>query len=196
MNIFSKRSATLHFPVGILLRPVSGVLFILFLCCVTDVQAQRLAIRTNVPEWGLSSPNLGLEFALNNRLSLECTGALCPFRLKDDLYFKHARAQTELKYWFENILSHHYVGLMGFYSSFDLGFRKKGFYGDSYAVGLTYGYDWVLSRRWNLEFSAGLGAIHYRMVRYTPSTIHGLPDESGWKAAPVKLAISFVYIIK
>lgn len=195
MNLFFKRSATI-FPVGILLRPVSGVLFMLFLCCTTDMQAQRLAVRTNVPEWGVLSPNLGLEFALNNRLSLECTGALCPFRLKDDLYFKHARAQTELKYWFDNILAHHYIGVMGFYSSFDLGFRKKGFYGDAYAMGVTYGYDWVLSRRWNLEFSAGLGAIRYRIVRYTPSAPHGKPDESGWKAAPVKLAVSFVYIIK
>lgn len=196
MNIFSKQFAT-RFPVGILLHPVSGLLFILlFLCNIPDAQAQRLAIRTNVPEWGISSPNLGLEFALNNKLSLEFTGALCPFRLKDNLYFKHGRAQSELKYWFENILFRHYVGLMGFYSSFDLGYKQKGAFGDSYAFGFTYGYDWVLSRRWNLELSAGLGALHYRTARYTPPAPHGEPDRSGWKAAPIKLAVSFVYIIK
>lgn len=196
MNILSRQFAG-RFQAGILLRPVSGMLFmLLFLCNVSEVQAQRLAVRTNVPEWGMLSPNLGLEFALSNRLSLECTGALCPFRLKDDLYLRHARAQSELKYWFENILSHHYVGIMGFYSSFDLGYREKGYFGDAYAMGLTYGYDWVLSRRWNLEFSLGLGAVRYRIARYVPTTPHGNPDESGWKFAPVKLGISFVYIIK
>lgn len=196
MNMFSKQFAG-RFQTGILLHPVSGLLFIfMILCNAPDAQAQRLAIRTNVPEWGVLSPNLGLEFALNSKLSLECTGALCPFRFKDDLYFKHARAQTELKYWFENILAHHYVGLMGFYSSFDVDLRKKGAFGDSYAFGLTYGYDWVLSRRWNIEFSAGLGAIHYRIAHYVPPAPHAQPDDSGWKAAPVKLGISFVYIIK
>lgn len=196
MNIIQKQIAT-SFPVGNLSYPASGVLIVLlFLCSITDVQAQRLAVRSNVPEWFVSSPNLGLEFALNGRLSLELTGALCPLALKSNLYYKHVRCQPEIKYWFENILSRHYVGLMGYYSSFDIGYRRKGCFGDSYAFGVTYGYNWVISRRWNFELSAGLGAIRYRIDRYSPPAHHRSPNETGWIAAPIKLGASFVYIIK
>lgn len=196
MNIFFKQLANSFLP-GNMLRPISGMLFfLLFLCNVWDLSAQRLAIRTNVPEWVVSSPNLGVEFSLNKKLSLDITGAGCPFGVKNDIYFKHIRGQSELKYWFENILYHHYVGIMGFYSSFDIGYKKRGYFGDSCALGLTYGYNWIISRRWNIELSAGLGIIHYRIDRYIPTTPHCQPNESGWTAAPVKLGISFVYIVK
>lgn len=196
MNIFFRQHAS-GFSPGYKLCPVSGMLFfLLFLCNAWNLSAQRLAIRTNVPEWVVSSPNLGVEFSLNKKLSLDITGAVCPFGLKNDIYFKHIRVQPELKYWFENILFRHYIGLMGFYSSFDLGYKQRGYFGDSYAFGLTYGYNWIISRHWNLELSAGLGAIRYRIDRYIPSTPHQQPNESGWIASPIKLGVSFVYIVK
>lgn len=196
MNIFQKQIAA-NIQESNLWRPASGMLILLlFFCGVPDVQAQRLAVRTNVPEWFVSSPNVGLEFTLNSKLSLDMTGALCPVTFKKDLYYKHIRCQSEIKYWFENILSRHYVGLMGYYSSFDIGVKRKGCFGDSYAFGITYGYNWVISRRWNFELSAGLGAIRYRIDRYTPPAHHSSPNETGWIAAPIKLGASFVYIIK
>lgn len=196
MNILFRQLAS-GFPSGNRLLPVSGVLFfLLFLCNVRDLSAQRLAIRTNVPEWVVSSPNLGVEFSLNKKFTLDITGAGCPFRLKNDMYFKHVRVQPELKYWFENILFRHYIGVMGFYSTFDVGYKQRGYFGDSFAFGLTYGYNWIISRHWNIELSAGLGGIRYRIDRYRPSTHHRQPDESGWIAAPIKLGVSFVYIVK
>ena len=82
------------------------------------------------------------------------------------------------------------------YNTFDIGWKRKGFYGDAYMAGLTYGYNWILARRWNLELSAGIGAAYYRIARYAPGTPHPQPEENGWKAVPVKLAVSFIYILK
>lgn len=175
----------------------SGILLIfLFLSTASDLRAQRVALRTNMLEWGVASPNFGAEFPLGNNVSLECMVSAAPWRVKEDLYFRHVRFQPELKYWFQTLLSHHYVGVTAFYSYYDVGIGKKAFYGDSFAAGLTYGYHWILSRRWNLELAAGVGVLKYRMARYIPGTPHPVPNESGWIPAPVKLGVTFVYIIK
>ena len=177
-----------------------GVLFLLFLfvavCHTTDLRAQRVTVKTNVADWATASPNLGTEFTLSRRLTLDLSVTGTPFKIRDDLYFRHLRLQPELRYWLTIPLAKHYVGFTAFYSTYDVGYKKRGYFGDSYAAGLTYGYSWILSRRWNLELDGGLGFVRYRLARYTPGKAHPLPDETGWKIAPVKLGLSFVYILK
>lgn len=176
---------------------ISGIFFSVFLFFIPQYShAQRVAVRTNIVQWAAASPNLGLEFALGDRFTLECTGGACPIRLTDTWYFKHLHVQPELKYWFQSLMSRHYVGITVFASTFDLAMGKRAAFGDAYAFGATYGYQWILSRRWNVELAAGLGAIRHRTVRYVPGEGHGRPNQSGWAFAPVKLGISMVYILK
>lgn len=181
-------------------RLFSGMSLLLFLFFAlynsTDLRAQRVAVKTNLTDWMTASPNLSVEFTLSSRLSVDLSGTATPFKYKPDFYFRHIRLQPELRYWLVSPLARHYVGVMGFYSTYDVGYKKRGYFGDSYAIGLTYGYDWILSRRWNLEVSAGVGAIRYRLARYTPGTAHPRPNDSGWIVAPTKLSVALVYILK
>lgn len=178
----------------------SGMPFLLFLFFAlynsTDLRAQRVAVKTNLTDWMTASPNLSVEFTLSSRLSVDLSGTATPFKYKSDFYFRHIRLQPELRYWLVSPLARHYVGVMGYYSTYDVGYKKRGYFGDSYAMGLTYGYDWILSRRWNLEVSAGIGAIRYRLARYKPGTAHPRPNDSGWIVAPTKLSVAFVYVLK
>ena len=69
--------------------------------------------------------------------------------------------------------------------------------GDAYAAGLTYGYVWVLGDHWNIEATAGVGVLRYRQFKYDK----GIPkpdavNDSKTTIAPVKLGVSFVYIIR
>ena len=71
MQIFSKQHA-FRFQEGKGRFLVSGTLFLLLLLFNPyHLQAQRVAVKTNLVQWGTASPNLGLEFALNDRFSLE-----------------------------------------------------------------------------------------------------------------------------
>lgn len=178
-------------------RLAQGVYFCIFLFLFTvPAWGQRVALRTNAVDWLMLSPNLGAEFAFNPHISLDISVAGSPFALRDDIYLKHIRVQPEIKYWLHSLMAGHYIGLTAGYDSFDSGLKDKGKYGDAYLAGLTYGHSWILSRRWNMEISAGVGAMYYRLARYTPGTPHPQPDESGWQAVPVKLAFSFIYILK
>lgn len=159
-------------------------------------RAQLVTVKSNLADWMTVSPNLGVEFILGNHLSIDMSVTAAPFKIKKDIYFQHLRLQPELKYWLSSLLTRHYVGATAFYSIYDVGYKQRGYFGDSYAAGLTYGYNWILSRRWNLEIGAGLGIIRYRMARYIPGTLHPEPNEAGWKIAPVKLGINFVYVLK
>lgn len=172
------------------------LLLFLLLTLPTTVHAQRLSFRTNALEWMAASPNIGAEFTLSKHFTTEISVSVCPYKVTPKLYLNHYRIQPELKYWLESPLVKHYIGLTAFYSSFDLGIEKKGFYGDAYAAGFTYGYNWLLSRRWDLEVSTGLGVIGYRMARYTPGESHSNPNERGWVPALIKLGVSFRYVIK
>ena len=199
MHITSKRTV-LHSPESYRSHLFSGMSFLLFLlftvCNTADLQAQRVAVKTNLTDWMTASPNLSVEFTLSNRLSVDLTGTATPFKYKPDFYFRHIRLQPELRYWLLSPLTRHYVGIMAYYSTYDVGYKKRGYFGESYAAGLTYGYDWILSRRWNLEVSAGVGAIRYHLARYTPGTPHPQPNETGWIVAPTKLSIALVYVLK
>ncbi|WP_417190422.1 DUF3575 domain-containing protein [Bacteroides sp.] len=189
-----------HLPENEHKRLFSGMPFLLLLffivCNTTDGRAQRVTVKTNMADWITASPNLSVEFTFSNRLSIDLSATGTPFKIKEDLYFRHLRLQPELRYWLTAPLTKHYVGVTAFYSTYDAGYKKRGYFGDSYAAGLTYGYNLILSRRWNFEVSAGLGAIRYRMARYTPGKTHPKPNETGWKIAPVKLGLSFAYILK
>lgn len=199
MNITTEQHVS-HLPGNDHKRLFSGMPFLLFLffivCNTTDVRAQLVTVKTNMADWITASPNLSAEFIISNRLSIDLSVAGTPFKIKKDLYFRHLRLQPELRYWLTSPLTKHYIGVTAFYSTYDAGYKKRGYFGDSYAAGLTYGYNWILSRRWNFEVSAGLGAIRYRMARYTPGKAHPKPDVTGWKIAPVKLGLSFAYILK
>lgn len=176
---------------------MSFLIFLFFTCYLTtDLRAQRVAVKTNLTDWMTASPNLSAEFTISNRLSVDLSATATPFKYKPDFYFRHIRLQPELRYWLVSPMARHYVGIMAFYSTYDVGYKKRGYFGDSYAAGLTYGYDWILSRRWNLELSAGVGAIRYRLARYTPGTAHPQPNDAGWIVAPIKLSVAFVYILK
>lgn len=175
---------------------VGWLLVCAWLLLALPLSAQRLSLHTNTVEWLVASPNIGAEFGLGNHLSTEISVSGNPCKVSNQWYLKHFRVQPEVKYWIKNLMTGHYVGFTAFYAGFDLGLKQRAYYGDAYAAGLTYGYSWILSRRWNIEVSAGAGVTGYRLTRYLPGNEHPNPDERGWKPVPVKLGLSFIYIIK
>lgn len=71
--------------------------------------------------------------------------------------------------------------------------------GDLFGGGITYGYSFVLSRHWSLETTIGVGAV-YRQEKYSRNEEERAaldkPNVSTVNFAPIKAAVSFVYIIK
>lgn len=76
------------------------------------VNAQRVALKSNVIDWAVLSPNLALEMRLNSRLTLDISAATNPFSFSvADIKATHVRLQPELRYWFNRPMARHFVGL-------------------------------------------------------------------------------------
>lgn len=159
--------------------------------------AQRVSFKTNALYWGTLSPNAGVEFRLSRHFTLNFEGAVNPFSIGD--YKLHAAAFTpEARYWFSGRpQAGHFVGLMGFGGIYSMAWNHTNHVGDALGGGLTYGYSFVLSRRWSLETTIGLGMLHVREKKYAegaeePKEINNTKTIP----APLKAGVTFTYILK
>lgn len=181
--------------------------------------AQRVGVKTNALYWATATPNVGFEFALSDRWTFELAGGYNPWTLNSEknVKAKHFLVTPELRYWFCESFNGHFIGINGNYTQFNVGgilvpsvfykVKSSGMFLDDlknsrsegWAVGggITYGYAWPISRRWNMEFTVGAGYWYTNYEKYE-SRKCGLFQEEGIRHAIglTDIGISFIYLIK
>lgn len=179
-----------------LLKKVS--VLVLLVLSTTGVFAQRVALKSNALYWAAMSPNLGLEFRMSRHYTLNMEAAFNPFKLSDDFKTRFVAFTPEVRYWFEaRPHSHHFVGAMALASAYSVNLKDKFHEGSALGLGLTYGYSFVLSSRWSLETTLGAGLLKVNEKKYSRGA--EVPKEANHDKmmfAPLKLGVSFVYLIK
>jgi hypothetical protein len=132
------------------------------------LSAQRVGIKNNILADATLSPNLAIEFSLGGRTTLELYGSYNPFEMKDDKKFKHWLAQPELRYWTCERFNGYFFGIHALAGEFNVanwslpgGFLSflegKRFEGLLYGGGISFGHQWILGKRWNVEAVIGGG---------------------------------------
>lgn len=183
---------------------------VLFLVAGTSgVSAQKCAIKTNLVSDALASPNIGVEVGLAPKWSLDVTGQINLWNIREHRW-RHWAVQPEARYWFCRRFMGHFLGLHavgGVYNVGNIGtdfrflgsdfgkLRDRRYEGWAAGLGIAYGYNWVLGRHWGIEAEAGLGWLYTRYSTY-PCTSCGRKLESGRHHnyfGPTKAAINIVY---
>ncbi len=184
--------------IGLLLATISLPLF-----------AQKIAVKTNLIYDLTTTLNLGVEYRLAPKWTVDVSGNYNPFTFSDNKKWKHWLVQPEARYWFSEAFNRHFVGahLLGgvfnagninapsFLSIFptDKGYRYEG---EMFGAGLTYGYHHALSSRWSLEYALGLGWVHSDYDKYDcPHCGDHLKSDKKDFLGVTKAAISLVYTI-
>ncbi len=185
--------------------------FILFLLLLlfrlADLHSQTLAVKSDLLTGALSSPNLSVEVKLSDRFTLEAGFHYNPFPAGGDKRWKHWFVQPELRYWMCQPFGGHFFGahlMYGVYNAGDMklplglfkGVRSSRYEGDFLGLGVPYGYHFILSPRWSIETSLGVGFLHIGYERYR--CLHcGEQTGGGYKnfIAPTRAAVSLVYLI-
>ena len=184
-----------------------------------NASAQKVGVKTNALYWATATPNVGFEFALGNRWTFEIAGGYNPWTLnvEDNVKAKHFLVTPEVRYWFCESFQGHFIGVSGKYTQFNVGgiripkvfheVESSGIFvsdlmnarseGWAAGAGLTYGYAWPISRRWNMELTIGAGWWYTAYDKYE-SRKCGLFQESVSKQAIglTDLGLSFIYLIK
>lgn len=173
-----------------------------------QASAQELAVKTNAVGWASASMNLGGELRLADRWTAGLNVSYNPFTFSDNMKWKHIYVSPEARYWFCSVFAGHFVGANLIYAHYNAGnitmpfglspqLKSERHQGDLGAVGLFYGYSWMLSNRWSIEAEVGLGYGYARYKRYDCvrcGTYKG-PDDKHM-LMPTKAAISIIYNIK
>ncbi|WP_018337999.1 DUF3575 domain-containing protein [Butyricimonas synergistica] len=162
-----------------------------------------LAVKTNALYWATVTPNLGVEFALSKKFTMDISGNYNPWKWSGSKKFKHWLVQPELRYWSCDRFNGHFFGIHAFYAQFNMcgikmfDWEHKRYQGDLYGGGISYGYHWILGKRWSLEGTLDVGYAHitydkYRCEKCGPKLKEGRRNYVG----PTKIGINLIYIIK
>lgn len=158
--------------------------------------SQRVAVKTNLLQWATASPNVGAEFVFNRRISLDFDVTVNPFDF-NKLKTRLVAVQPEVRYWFGRPMANHFLGLNAMMTQYSLRYDETRYYGDAFAVGISYGYVFVLGEHWNLETNLGVGWLHYRNKKWNMNDVEPKsPNNIKDVIAPVRLGVSLSYIIK
>lgn len=150
-----------------------------------------------------ASLNLGIEYRMSEYLTIDASINYNPWTFSNNRKYKHILIQPELRYWIYEPFNGHFFGGHLLYSRYNVGNLPFGslkdfrYNGDTYGVGISYGYQWLLSPRWNLEATLGIGYIYFDYTRYECRTC-GEELGRGNKnyLGPTKAGISLIYILK
>lgn len=171
-----------------------------------SAHAQKAAIKTNIPYLITTTPNLGLEFAVGDKVSIELSGGVNPFEFGENKQLKHWVVWPELRYWTCETFNGHFFGLHGVGGQYSIGgvdipvwkldrLKDRRYKGNAFGVGVSYGYQWILSDHWGFEFTIGGGFARFDYE------VYGLGDK-GTKMGenkknyfgPTKGGLSIVYV--
>lgn len=170
---------------------------------------QRVALKTNVLYWATTSLNAGAEMQVAPRWTMDVSASYNPFTFARNRKLKHVAIQPEARYWLCAPWQGHFVGAHLLYTHYNAGgldlpfglwpkLKDYRFQGDLGALGLVYGYSWMLpGRRWSMEAAVGVG---YGLTHYTQYACVRCGSKVGERTRglflPTKLSLTFVYYLR
>lgn len=169
-----------------------------------------LAVKTNLLYGAAAlAPNLGVEIGLGKRTSLDLWGSYNPWNLDgtegDNKKLVHWIVKPEFRYWLCERFNGHFFGAHAFYWQYNVSghdipllFDKPYRYeGNAYGAGLSYGYHWMIGKRWGVEFNVGGGVAFMRYDKYDCEKCGdklGTFDKT--YIGPTSAGIKLIFIIK
>lgn len=164
-----------------------------------------MALKTNALYDLLAIPNIGVEFYLGKNWSAAANWHYAWWKTdRKHWYWRTYGGDVALRKWFgskanEKPLTGHHIGVYGQILTYDFETGGRGYLGDrwSYAAGVEYGYSLPIKKRFNIDFTLGVGYLGGEYKEYLP-----MDDCYVWQATkdrkwfgPTKAEISFVWLL-
>lgn len=181
---------------------------ILLLLCICGIplglSAQKMAVKTNLLYDATSTINIGAEFKVGARKTLELPFNYNPWTFSDQKKFKHLLFQPELRWWLCEPFTGHFWGVHAHGGIFNVGnvgplditkdYRHEGWL---VGGGVSYGYSFILGKRWSLEATVGVGYAYIDYERYECEKCGDKLKDGGYHYfGPTKLGLTLVFMIK
>jgi len=183
------------------------IIAIVMLFSFNGISAQKAAIKTNILADATTTMSLAAEIGTAPKNTLELYMHWNPWELSDGKLIKHLYLQPEYRFWFCEKFSGSFLGVHLHGGRFNLagiklpfgrypGLKTHRYEGEFIGGGVSYGYQWVLSKHWNLEATLGAGYAYINYDRYQCGDCGKRLDKDKDKHyfGPTKAALSIVYV--
>ena len=189
-------------------------LLIVSICLVLaslTASAQNVVVKTNLLYDIIATANLGIEFKVAPKWTVDISGNLNAWTFSDNKKWKHWVLQPEARYWLCERFNGHFVGahlVGGIYNmgnwntdftflGTDFGQLKEHRYeGWLVGAGIAYGYHWMLGRHWSVEAEIGIGYVYTQADKYEcPRCGEQLENNKPHHyVGPTKAAVNLIYV--
>lgn len=189
-------------------------LLIVSICLVVaslTASAQNVVVKTNLLYDITATANLGIEFKVAPKWTVDISGNLNAWTFSDNKKWKHWVLQPEARYWLCECFNGHFVGahlVGGIYNmgnwntdftflGTDFGQLKEHRYeGWLVGAGIAYGYHWMLGRHWSVEAEIGIGYVYTQADKYEcPRCGEQLENNKPHHyVGPTKAAVNLIYV--
>lgn len=177
----------------------------------------QIAIKTNILYDATTTPNIGAETGIGSRSTMSLVYGLNPWSFNSDSGKRKAMhwvVMPEYRWWACSKFDGHFIGihlLGGQYNASNInlplpgvffggenlttGVRDHRYQGWMAGGGLTYGYQWVLGKHWNLEAEIGAGYIYADYKKFNCTDCGRKLAEGNTNYIGItKLGLSFLYL--
>ena len=191
-------------------KALLALIALIAMACPSQIKAQKAALKTNLLYDATANANLGVEFSLAPKWTLDLSGNYNGWTFNDNKKWKNWVAQPEARYWFCDKMMGHFIGMHLVGGQFNIGnldtnfkflgtdfskLRDNRYEGTMIGAGVAYGYSFTLARHWNLEAEIGIGYVYGHYHKYECIEC-GDKIEGGHHHyfGPTKAAINLVYV--
>ena len=176
------------------------VVAIILFAANISLSAQRIAVTSNLLEDALLTPNVGVDIVIADRQSLTFDTSFSPYKISESFHNKCMTFRAGYKYWFNQALYAHYLGVDAVLSSSDVGIGKHDFRDEYFGIGVGYGYSFIISKRLNLVPCVGVGLAYgksYEGYDEMISVGNGVQAvaTSGFKPIITRLGVTIQYVL-
>ena len=168
-------------------------------------QLRYISVKTNMLYDLALIPNIGAEYYLGNGFSAVANAHFSWWSIDSKAWFwRTLGGDVALRYWFGKAsqakpLTGHHVGIYAQTITYDFELGGKGIQASklNWSVGAEYGYSLPITRRLNLDFTAGIGYHWGEFDEYTPLDGHftWMSTKRRKYFGPTKLEVSLVWLL-
>lgn len=193
------------------------IIIIIALFSVSIATAQKVGLKTNLLYDAMSTINVGVEFKLAPRWTMDISGNYNPWTFSHNRQMKHWLIQPEVRYWLCQEFNGHFFGVHLYGGEYNMGgmlpwgfnsgkmfgvienkamqnYRYQGWLA---GTGVSYGYHWILGKRWGLEATIGVGYAYMNYEKFNYDNYgKKLVNETKHYFGPTKAGVTLIYLIK
>ncbi|MDO5447346.1 MAG: DUF3575 domain-containing protein [Prevotellaceae bacterium] len=183
------------------------IVFVMLAAMTSTVADAQIAIKNNLLYDANTTPNIGVEVGLTRKSTAQLFYGLNPWKFSDTKQMRHWVLMPEYRRWLCSRFNGHFFGVHAMGGEFNVqgiddtfglikeDIEHKRYEGWFIGGGITYGYQWILDKHWNIEASVGIGYDYIKFKEYECGECGSFTDDNHSNYfGPTKLALSVLYL--